>query len=118
MNDQKVLIGAISGVLAGVAIGMLVAPVSGSEARQKIADSAGDLKTKVKDLTKKASVKLDDLRSTFENEIEGLGDDVRQKILKLMDSGRTTANNIKEGASQVRDGANQMRDGANTAAGQ
>lgn len=118
MNDQKVLIGTISGILAGVAIGMLFAPVSGNEARQKIADSAGDLKNKVKDLTKKAGVKLDDLRSTFENEIEGLGDDVRQKILKLMDSGKTQANNLKEGGSQIREGANQIKDGANTAMGQ
>jgi gas vesicle protein len=114
MNDQKILIGTISGILAGVAIGMLVAPVSGSEARQKIADSAGDLKNKIADqagelkskvrnLTRKANVKLDDLRSAFENEIEGLGDDVRQKILKLMDTGNTSAG--ATGGSQKREGA-------------
>jgi gas vesicle protein len=34
---MKILIGALSGLVAGVAIGMLLAPVSGSEARNNIA---------------------------------------------------------------------------------
>ena len=49
MSSQKVLIGTLSGLVAGVAVGLLVAPTSGSETRQKIADSAGELKNKVKD---------------------------------------------------------------------
>jgi gas vesicle protein len=35
---MKVLIGTLAGLVAGVAIGMLLAPVSGSEARNSIAD--------------------------------------------------------------------------------
>ncbi len=97
MSVQKIIIGTITGVLAGVAVGLVVAPAKGSETRQKIADSADDLKNKLGNLTKKADLKLDDLKNIFQNEIAGLGDDVRQKILKLMDSGKTGMNNAREG---------------------
>lgn len=35
---MKILIGTLAGLVAGVAIGMLLAPVSGSDARKNIAD--------------------------------------------------------------------------------
>ncbi len=34
MSAQKILIGALSGLVAGVAIGVLVAPAEGSETRR------------------------------------------------------------------------------------
>lgn len=109
MSVQKMLIGTIAGITAGVAIGMLLAPYSGSETRQKIADSAGDLKDKVVDLSKKANIKVDDIRQAFMNEIEGLGSDVRQKILNLIDTGRTTVNaGVNKTANNMREGVNQM----------
>ena len=37
---QKILIGTLAGLVAGVAIGLLVAPVSGSDARRKIMDGS------------------------------------------------------------------------------
>ena len=47
MSAQKLLIGVLSGLVAGVAIGMLTAPAKGSETRQKISDSAEELKKKM-----------------------------------------------------------------------
>ncbi len=35
---QKILIGTLTGLVAGVAIGLLLAPVSGSDARKNIAN--------------------------------------------------------------------------------
>lgn len=43
MKSQNLLIGALAGLVAGVAIGLLIAPASGSETRQKLADGAGSL---------------------------------------------------------------------------
>ena len=43
MNGTKLILGALAGLVAGVAIGMLLAPASGSETRQKIVDTAGNL---------------------------------------------------------------------------
>ena len=65
MSAQRVLVAALSGFVAGVAVGLLVAPASGSEIRQRIADSAsdfaGDVKDKIRNLRGKAEEELDDL---------------------------------------------------------
>ena len=37
---QKILIGTLAGMVAGVAIGLLLAPVSGSDARNSIANGS------------------------------------------------------------------------------
>ncbi len=50
MSAQKVLIGALAGIVAGVAIGVLVAPAEGSETRQRISDTADSLKRKLRKL--------------------------------------------------------------------
>lgn len=109
MSVQKIIIAAVAGVAAGVAIGMLLAPYSGTETRKKIADSAGDLKDKIVDLSKKANIKVDDVRQAFTKEIEGLGGDVRQKILNLIDSGRSTLNKgTNKAADSMKEGVNEM----------
>jgi gas vesicle protein len=48
MKSQNLLIGALAGLVAGVAIGLLMAPASGSETRQKIADGASGLTDNLK----------------------------------------------------------------------
>ena len=66
MSAQRVLVAALSGFVAGVAVGLMVAPASGSEIRQRIADSAGDLAGGIKD-------KLRNLRGKAEEELDDLG---------------------------------------------
>lgn len=65
MSAQRVLVAALSGFVAGVAVGLMVAPASGSEIRQRIADSASDfaggVKDKIRDLRGKAEEEFDDL---------------------------------------------------------
>ncbi|MBS1744728.1 MAG: YtxH domain-containing protein [Bacteroidetes bacterium] len=65
MSAQRVLIAALSGFVAGVAVGLMVAPASGSETRHRIADSATDFTDSVKDKIRKFRGKvkeeLDDL---------------------------------------------------------
>jgi gas vesicle protein len=65
MSAQKILVATLSGFVAGVAVGLMVAPASGSELRQRIADSATDLagnvKDKIRNLRNKAEEDLDDL---------------------------------------------------------
>lgn len=65
MSAQRVLIAALSGFVAGVAVGLIVAPASGSEIRQRIADSASDLADGVKD-------KLRNLKGNAEDELDDL----------------------------------------------
>ena len=65
MSAQRILVAALSGFVAGVAVGLMVAPASGSELRQRIADSASDfaggVKDKIRNLRNKAEEELDDL---------------------------------------------------------
>jgi len=66
MSAQRILVAALSGFVAGVAVGLMVAPASGSELRQRIADSANDFAGGVKD-------KIRDLRGRAEEELDDLG---------------------------------------------
>ena len=98
MSAQKILIGALSGLVAGVAIGVLVAPAEGSETRQKIADTADAFKKKLKKLRGITTDELDELTDIFEKETDGLKDDVRRRVLELIQSAKVKGNNIKEQA--------------------
>jgi gas vesicle protein len=98
MSLQKILIGTLAGVAAGVAVGLLVAPASGSETRQKISDSADTLRKKLRKLRGKTADELDELQDIFENEVDGLKDDVRAKILKLIEASKMSYSHIKDEA--------------------
>jgi gas vesicle protein len=92
------MIGALSGLVAGVAIGILVAPAEGSETRQRIADTADSLKRKLRKLRGITSDELDELKDIFEKETEGLRDDVRARVLNLIRAAKEKGNHIKEEA--------------------
>ncbi|HVS98093.1 MAG TPA: YtxH domain-containing protein [Puia sp.] len=98
MNAQKVLIGALSGLIAGVAIGVLVAPAEGKETRQRISDTADSLKRKLRQLRGVTMDELDELRDIVERETEGLRDDVRSRVLTLIKAAKERGNHIKEQA--------------------
>lgn len=98
MSAQKILVGALSGLVAGVAIGVLMAPAEGSETRQKIADTAESFKKKLRKLRGITSDELDELTDIFEKETDGLKDDVRRRVLELIQAAKVKGNNIKEQA--------------------
>lgn len=89
MNTMnKILVGTLSGMVAGVAIGLLTAPTSGKETRDNLAKQADKLKKRINKLRGKANNELEDLEEVFAHEIEGLKDDVRQKVLNLIETRR------------------------------
>ena len=98
MSAQKVLLSALAGIAAGVAIGVLVAPAEGAETRQRIADTADNLKRKLRKLRGITSDELDELKDIFERETEGLRDDVRTRVLDLIAAAKEKGNHIKEQA--------------------
>ena len=98
MSAQKILIGALSGLVAGVAIGVLVAPAEGKETRQRIADTADSFKKKLRQLRGVTADELDELTDIFEKETEGLKDDVRHRVLELIKAAKVKGNHIKEQA--------------------
>ena len=98
MSAKNVLIGALAGLVAGVAIGVLTAPAEGRETRQRIADSAENLKRKLRQLRGLTVDELDELKDIFEKETEGLRDDVRSRVLDLIRAAKVKGNHIKETA--------------------
>lgn len=88
-TTTKVLIGALSGLTAGVAIGMLTAPEKGKDTRDKIARQVDKLKMKFNKLRGREFAELEELENIFTHEIDGLKDDVREKVLKLIAARKT-----------------------------
>lgn len=98
MNAQKVLIGTLSGIVAGMAIGLLVAPAEGRETRQKIADTAGTWRRKMRRLTGITADELDELKDIIRRETKGMREEVRDRLLTLIQAAKEKGNHIKEEA--------------------
>jgi gas vesicle protein len=98
MSTKNMLIGAIAGLAAGVAIGVLAAPAEGAETRQRISDTAESFKRKLRRLRGITADELDELNDIFEKETEGLREDVRSRVLDLIKAAKEKGNHIKEQA--------------------
>ena len=84
-----------AGVIVGLVTGLLIAPEKGEDLRNEIADTAENVKKKFMRITGKAGVELNDLRNILGSEIEGLGEDVRHRILTILDECGEGARNIQ-----------------------
>jgi gas vesicle protein len=84
--------------LSGIVIGILIAPAKGSETRRKLSDSVDNIKDKIRRLRGTTNEELDELHRVFETEIAGLREDVREKVLHLIEVSKKSYNNIKSEA--------------------
>jgi gas vesicle protein len=85
----------LTGALVGLVTGMLVAPKKGEELREDIADNAGKLKKKIQKVAGKAGTELNDLRTILEDEVSGLSDDVRGRMLTMLNETQESARNLR-----------------------
>lgn len=85
MSTAKILIGALAGVVTGLALGVLTAPDAGEETRRKIKSSAHRIQGRMKRILGKGADGISELKYIFENEVTGLKDDVRERILNLLE---------------------------------
>jgi gas vesicle protein len=74
-----------AGALVGVAAGLLLAPKKGEELRNDIAENASRLRDRFTRIADTSSTELEDLRCMLQSEIGGLSDDVRHRLLDLLD---------------------------------
>lgn len=79
---------------AGVAIGMLLAPEKGSKTRENIKSKADDLLNRLQNLKNSTGDELEELKEIFKNEIAGLKEETRKKVLDLLHS-------VKEGTNKL-----------------
>ncbi|RAJ88129.1 gas vesicle protein [Chitinophaga dinghuensis] len=98
MSTIKFLAGALAGLTAGLVIGVLTAPDSGEGTRNKIKYRAGKWRRKINKMVGKGNGELDELRDVFETQVTGLKDDVREKVLKLINESQNTYHNFKKEA--------------------
>jgi gas vesicle protein len=94
MSLQRLLVATLTGVI----IGVLIAPAKGSETRQRISDSADNLKSKFMRIRYASKEELDQLRDELENTTTGLKEDIRQRLLRLIRAARAGYNNVKSEA--------------------
>jgi len=85
----------VAGALVGLLVGLLVAPEKGEDLRDDIADTADKWKKRIYKLTGKANKELSDLRKSLENEIDGMSEDVRRRILTILDESVDAARSVK-----------------------
>ena len=97
MNTAKILIG----LGLGVAVALLVTTDKGKDLREDIADTAKKLKKKLDKLSYSAGKDLADLQKMMGREIEGLGDDAREKIMEILDKGVEGAKSAKKNAGKA-----------------
>ena len=96
MSTKALIITGISCIATGVLVGILTAPASGQETRQKISDKADELTEKFNRLRGKSMQDLSELKSIFENEVDGLKEDVRERILTLIDAASGKKQDLKK----------------------
>ena len=58
-DTSKVIIAALAGAVIGAGVALLLAPASGKETREKIADKLGDAKDAIKDKGEELLKKVD-----------------------------------------------------------
>lgn len=86
-----------AGALVGIVVGLLIAPEKGEEMREEIADTAEKWKKQISRMVGKTGAELEDLKKLLGTEIEGLNDDVRQRILNIINESHEGMANIKQG---------------------
>jgi gas vesicle protein len=96
MGFQKILIGTLAGFAVGVVYGILTAPDKGTETRQRIAGIPDDVKRRVRRFKSSGMHELDELSTIFKDEMHGLQDDVRARVLSLIEAARSGASNVKD----------------------
>lgn len=87
----------LTGALLGVAVGLLVAPQKGEELRDDLTENVDSLKKRFNKLVGKAGAQLQDLRHSIEGEVEGLDDNLRSRLLTILDEADKNGANEKEG---------------------
>jgi len=75
----------VAGALCGLVVGLLIAPEKGTELREDIADTATKWRDKLNRMMGNAEASLDDLRDLLEKNVDGLTEDVRHRILTILD---------------------------------
>ena len=100
------------GLLAGIGIGLLIAPEPGEEMRHNLAETATKWRDQFNKLVGRGGAGLEDLRTMLESKIDGLEDTAKSKIAAILDESQSAADKAKsagkDAASDVKSGAKDV----------
>ena len=93
MSKEKILLGALAGIAAGAALGILFAPDSGSATRKKItkkgSDYTGDMYTKFNDLVEKITDKMVGVKIEIKDMVEKGSEKVSDAMAEVTTNGKS-----------------------------
>jgi len=75
-SSSKVIVGALAGIAAGIALGLLFAPDKGSETRRKIKEGYGDLSNSLKEKFDLTKDKASDLANKMKSKASSMKNDL------------------------------------------
>ena len=78
-NPNKILLGLIGAAAVGVVVGMLLAPEKGGEIRQKIADKATDIASRIGEYVTSGKEMIGEAGGNIAAKARNLGDDMIRK---------------------------------------
>ena len=84
-SDSKLLLGLVLGAATGAVAGLLLAPASGKETRENLAEKAGELKSDLDKKFNELSKKLKDLDKESLNDFKEKFGDVKASVKEKYD---------------------------------
>lgn len=75
----------LAGALVGLVAGLLLAPDKGENTRENLASSAERWRDRFNQLVGRSSAQVDDLRAYLDQDFNGLSNDVKNRILTILD---------------------------------
>lgn len=94
MSGNKIILGIVTAAIAGVAIGLLIAPDDGKKTIKKIKKKTNSLAGELIDALEKSKEKAAGAASDLANEGKAYGNDIADKAEEYTDTVKHQANNF------------------------
>jgi gas vesicle protein len=79
----------LSGVITGVVLGILFAPDRGKDTRKQLKRTCCDIKDQIDDLVGNKKSEIEKLYHQLEDRAEDISDDMRAKLIQLLDNAKS-----------------------------
>ncbi|HEX6915863.1 MAG TPA: YtxH domain-containing protein [Chitinophagaceae bacterium] len=85
-SAYKIIFTGFTALVSGVAIGVLLAPGCGRDTRQKVMDTAENIRKRIMGFAARSGHTVEDVKQMLTDEVEGLNPALRTRLLQLIES--------------------------------